>query len=481
MKPQQRAIIRRTQGTVVQAKVQEAIRLLGMSSLELANFVKTELAENPLLTEGEFDTVSSSQESPEDRDDSDSDIYQNIVSGLELIDNNNEDWQGGDIPEFSGAKSENGIVERLDLIADHPQSLHETLVKQVLLENFNSEERAIAFQLIENTDEVGYLRIELEKIASICNVSTEKVERVLSCCQNFEPTGVMARDLQECYKLQLVEMKQFGKRMELVIDNLERVASKDWESIKSETGLEREDVQDAVKILKQLSSRPFDPNTWINATNVTPDVIVGANQDKTYSVDLNPEAFPNVFIDQDYVSQIKPRQSDANLDQYIETHTSRANWLIEAINRRAITILRVAIEIVYHQTPYLRNGLTEFKALTARQVAKKLALHESTISRAIADKFIATPRGTLPFNFFFSRATVSTSTSEDKSSQAVKEQIKLLISAESPRTILSDNQIAIRLKQAGTSISRRTVTKYRETLGIPSSNDRRRLLMVKQN
>lgn len=476
MKPQQRAIIRRRQGTVVQARVQEAIRLLGMSSQELATFVKAEINENPFLTEAEFDSIPSNERSPEDRDDSRSDLYQDTLSGSDLVDSNDDDWQSNSNPEFSGTDSDIRSFDGMPQIADNPESIHEKLSKQIALAKFNIKDQAIAYQLILHIDEHGYLRAELSEIASLCDASLDEVGLVLSACQKFEPTGVLARDLQECFKLQLVELEQYDQRMDLVLENLEIIASQDWNCLRAKTGLEQEEIREAITILRQLSYRPVESATRIGNPYTTPDVIVEQRQDETYSVELNPAAFPHVLIDHDYISEITRTRSNSELNQFIETNTSRGNWLKEALNRRATTILRVAIEIVQHQTPYLRNGLAEFQPLTARLIAERLALHESTISRAIANKYIATPRGVFPFNFFFSRASVTSLNDEAKSSQAVQEQIKILIAAETPNAVLSDNQIAKKLKESGVSVSRRTVTKYRENLGIPSSPERRRKL-----
>ena len=474
MKPQQRAIIRPRQGTVVQAKVQEAIRLLGMSSQELATFVKAEINENPFLAETEFDSVPSNAGSPEDRDDSRSDLYQDTLSGSDLVDSNDDDWQSNSNPEFSGIDSDIRSIDGMAQIADNPESIHEKLSKQIALAKFSLKDQAIAYQLILHIDEHGYLRAELAKIASLCNASFEEVESVLATCQKFEPTGVFARNLQECFKLQLVELDQYDQRMGLVLENLDIIASQDWNCMRAKTGLEPEEIRKAISVLRQLSYRPVESSTGIGNPYTTPDVIVEQRQDETYSVELNPAAFPYVLIDYDYISELPRTKSNVQLNQFIETHTSRGNWLTEALNRRATTILRVAIEIVQHQTPYLDSGLAAFRPLTARLVAERLALHESTISRAIASKYMATPRGVFPFNFFLSRATVTGSNDEGKSSQAVQEQIKILIAAETPNAVLSDNQIAKKLKESGVSVSRRTVTKYRENLGIPSSPERRR-------
>ena len=476
MKPQQRAIVRPKQGTVLQAKVQEAIRLLGLSSHELSTFVKAEINENPFLTEAELDSVPSNAESPEDREDSRSDLYQDTLAESELVESNDDDWQDNSNPEFSGADSGIHSLDGIGQIADNPESIHEKLSKQIALARFNLKDQAIAYQLILHIDEKGYLRAEIAEIASLCDASVEEVESVLSACQKFEPTGVLARNLKECFKLQLVELDQYDQRMDLVLENLDIVASQDWNCLRAKTGLEQEEVREAINLLRQLSYRPFDSATSTGNPYTKPDVIVEQRQDQTYSVELNPAAFPNVLIDYDYISEITRTRSNSELNQYIENHTSRGNWLLEALNRRAITILRVASEIVQHQTPYLHHGLAKFQPLTARLVAERLALHESTISRAIANKYIETPRGIYPFSFFFSRASVTSSHDEGKSSQAVQEQIKSLIAAETPNAVLSDNQITKKLKQSGVSISRRTVTKYRENLGIPSSPERRRKL-----
>lgn len=476
MKSQQRAVIRRKQGTVLQAKVQEAIKLLGMSRQDLVTFVKTELTENPFLTESEFDSISLETISPEDREDSKSDVYQDVISGENLVENNNDYRQESNSEGALNSSSAENDFDWVDKLAARPESLFERLQKQIAQVKFSNEERLVAIHLAENTDDSGYLRANLNDIAKDCNVSIGKVESVLSTCQKFEPTGVMARSLQECFKLQLEELNQYDRRMALVLDNLPLVASQNWDSLQTLTGLKESEIRVAITILRQLSYKPVETNPEIVTSDLIPDVIVEMRQDGTFSVELNPEAFPHVLVDSDYISEVNSKTTDDNLNQYIAKHSSRANWLIDALSRRATTILRVATEVIHHQTPFLRHGLREFQTLTARLVADRLTLHESTISRAIADKFIATPRGTFPFNFFFSRASLQSRSETGKSSESVQEQIKILIKEERPDGILSDSQIAKKLTELGVKISRRTVTKYREKIGLPSSTERRQLV-----
>lgn len=476
MKLQQRATLRRTQGTVVQAKVQEAIRLLGLPSQEVVALIKAELAENPFLVEfkSELSTTYSEEEA---RKDSTNETYQDAIEGLSLTDGFGDDGifeDKGNLQADSGTNAKDWG----DLVENHTESLFDKLHKQVALADFSTEEYEIACQLIEYTDDFGFLRTEVEEISRRSDTSIDLVESVLTACQNFEPTGVMARNLSECFKLQLEEQGIYTQQIALVLDNLELVGQQDWEQLKIRTSLEQDAIRATIKVLSRLSYKPFEPAWEEGEALLKPDVFVEKRHDQTFSVELNDEVFPGIFLDYEYVSRIAKNGADTK--DYIKRQTSRANWLIDALRRRAVTTLRVATEIVQHQTPYLNHGLKEFKTLTARLIAERLALHESTISRAIANKFIATPRGVFPFSFFLSRASISSSEEEGKSSQAVQERIKNLIVEEKSNSVLSDNDIAKRLKDDGFGISRRTVAKYRENLGIPSSSERRRSLKTKK-
>lgn len=477
MKQQQRATLRRTQGTVVQAKVQEAIRLLGLPSQEVVALVKTELAENPFLVEIESEHPTTYSEE-EERKDSANETYQDAIEGLILTEGFDEDDHKIEVKSNLEADSESNAKDWGELVENRPESLFDKLHKQIALAGFCAEEYEIACQLIEHTDDFGFLRTEVEEISRLSNTSTDFVESVLKACQNLEPTGVMARNLSECFKLQLEEQGIYTPQIALVLDNLELVGQQDWEELKIQTGLEQDAIRSNINLLSGLSYKPYEPAWKDGETILKPDVIVEKRHDHTFSVELNDEVFPDILLDYEYISRIAEKGADTK--DYIEKQTSRANWLIDALNRRAITTLRVATEIVRHQTPYLNHGLKEFKTLTARLIAERLVLHESTISRAIANKFIATPRGVFPFSFFLSRASISSSEEEGKSSQAVQERIKILINEEKSDSVLSDNDIANILKEDGFGISRRTIAKYRENLGIPSSSERRKSLKTKK-
>lgn len=476
MKQRQRATLRRTQGTVVQAKVQEAIRLLGLPSQEVVALVKTELAENPFLVEFESELPTTYSEE-EERIDSTNETYQDAIKGLSLTEGFGDDDSIFEDKSNHQADSGANAKDWGDLVENHAESLFDKLHKQLALAGFSTQEYEIACQLIEYTDDSGFLRTDMEEISRRSGTSIDLVESVLTACQNFEPTGVMARNLSECFKLQLEEQGVYTQQIAIVLDNLELVGQQDWEELKIRTGLDEEAIRATINVLSRLSYKPFEPACEEGEALLKPDVIAEKRHDHTFSVALNDEVFPDVLIDYEYVSKIAKNGADTK--DYIEKQTSRANWLIDTLNRRATTTLRVAIEIVQHQTPYLNHGLKEFKTLTARLIAERLALHESTISRAIANKFIATPRGVFPFSFFLSRASISSSEEEGKSSEAVQEKIKNLILEEKSDSVLSDNSIAMKLKEEGYGISRRTVAKYRENLGIPSSSERRRSLKTK--
>jgi len=299
---------------------------------------------------------------------------------------------------------------------------------------------------------------------------------VLEVCQGFEPTGIMARDLNECLSLQLKERDRFDPAMQRLLENLELAARHDLARLSDICGVETDDVADMLMELRDLNPRPGSAFSAGTAVAVAPDVIVRELPNGTYAVELNADTLPRVIMNRAYYAEVSKVATGGEEKDFIEECAADANWLIKSLDQRARTVLKVAREIVRQQDAFLAHGIAHLRPLNLKAVADVIQMHESTVSRVTSNKYAATPRGTFELKYFFSTAIASTGTGEAHSAEAVRHRIKQLIGAETPDNVLSDDQIVDMLKGFGVDVARRTVAKYRESLGIASSVQRRRRL-----
>ncbi|HEX5775774.1 MAG TPA: RNA polymerase factor sigma-54 [Caulobacteraceae bacterium] len=437
--------IRQGQGLVVTPQLQQAIKLLQLSNLELEGFVEAELERNPLLQRAE----------PERR--AAEPMPQPMV------------WRGSG----SGAAPFDGDEAPLR----REKTLHEHLHDQLAMTRLEPAERAIANVLIEAVDEGGYLRTPLAEIADRLGCAEALVETVLTRLQGFEPTGAFARDLAECLALQLKERNRYDPAMQALIDNLDLLARRDLDALRKACGVDEEDLRDMLAELKALTPRPGAAFGGEPTQPIVPDVVVRETGGGTWHVELNTETLPRVLVDRRYHAQIAAgARSEADKTFVAETLAS-ANWLVRSLDQRAKTILKVAGEIVRRQDAFLAFGVEHLKPLNLKAVAEAIGMHESTVSRVTSNKYLATPRGVFELKFFFTASIGATGDGEAHSAESVRHRIRQLIEAERAETgVHSDDAIVEILKEAGVDIARRTVAKYREAMRIPSSLERRRML-----
>ena len=334
-------------------------------------------------------------------------------------------------------------------------------------------ERLIGFHLIDMLDEAGYLVGSLQELADLLGCSMERVEAALAAVQRFDPSGIFARDLKECLAIQLAERNRLDPAMAVLLDHLDLVAQRDQAKIMKLCRLDAEDVADMVAELRALNPKPALAFDTSPAEAIIPDILMQPRPDGVWHIELNPETLPKVLVNARYHAEVRLRARTREERDYLTDRLQQANWLVKALHQRATTILKVATEIVRQQSAFFQKGVEHLRPLTLRDVAEQVELHESTVSRVTANKYIATPRGTLELKYFFTAAIAGLG-GQEHSAEAVRHRIRQLIDQETAEKVLSDDMIVAILHADGIDIARRTVAKYREAMRIPSSVQRRR-------
>ena len=498
MSMRQRLDLKQGQSLVMTPQLQQAIKLLELSNIELAEFVAAEIERNPLLQRGENDNDDTddrrSDVEPQRREELKLDAGTGLGAAKDQLDAPQSDvfepGTGSDtaLPanasgpsattDWSRAGNGATMGESFDFEAalTRELTLREHLLEQVQMSGFDAVDSLIASQLVEETDEVGYCRANLDDLTESLGTDLEHVLRVLKRCQTFEPTGVMARSVSECLSLQLAEQNRLDPAMEKLVENLDLVAKHDIARLANICGVDKADIKDMVIELRALTPRPGGGFAGDTAVAVAPDVYVRELPNGMFAVELNSGTLPRVLMDNAYYAEVSALPMRENDKQFITECAADASWLIKSLDQRARTILKVASEIVRQQDGFFAKGVAHLRPLNLKQVADAIDMHESTVSRVTSNKFMATPRGLFNLKYFFSAAIPSTGGGEAHSAEAVRYRIKQLIEEETIEKVLSDDQIVEILTEFGIEIARRTVAKYRESLGIPSSVQRRRML-----
>ena len=497
----QRLEVRQTQTLVMTPQLQQAIKLLQLSNLELVDYVDQELERNPLLEREEGGAESSEAGTAEaaeqaeaapaaDRDESALDFTEAVGPPEErdspldtdydnIYDNTpSDDWSRSVGSGPSGAGSANGALDDggFDIdqrLSDSP-TLRDHLLNQLQLELTDPVDRMIGVHLIDLLDESGYLSAGLETVAELLGCDLARVEATLKRMQSFDPTGILARDLKECLALQLAERNRLDPAMAALLDHLELLANRDLAKLKRLCGVDDEDLVEMVAEIRALDPKPalaFDSRV---AEPIVPDVLMRAAPKGGWLIELNSETLPRVLINRHYYARLTKEARNQTEKDYISERFQSANWLVKSLHQRATTILKVATEIAKLQDAFFRQGVQHLRPLTLRDVAEAIEMHESTVSRVTSNKFIATPRGTYELKYFFTSAIAGTD-GGTHSAEAVRHRIRSLIDAENADKVLSDDTIVELLQNEGIEIARRTVAKYRESMKIPSSVQRRRL------
>ena len=475
--------IRQSQQLVLTPQLRQAIQLLQLSNLELDAFLAEELSKNPLL---EAQSGEPGDEQPTGDflgEDSDSDEAPDDPGADDLIMGQADDdrpldmdWQSEalETDSFSDVVTSGGGEEAFDFdrVQYAASSLAEHLQDQ--LHGASGDVGDLARIIAETLEETGYLTVPLDQIAELTGAPIEKVEAALSLVQGLEPAGVGARSLAECLALQAKGADRYDPAMARLIDNLDLLSKGRTNDLKRICGVDDEDLADMIRELRAFDPKPGCQFSAQAAQDVTPDVFVRPTRGG-FAVELNQATLPRLLVNRRYYQELKTGPQDKASRAWLSECLQSASWLVKALDQRARTIVKTVSEIVRRQQGFFERGVSAMKPMTLREVADAIGMHESTISRVTSNKYLLCDRGLYELKYFFGSG-VASAEGEGAAAEAVKAGIREIIEAETE--VLSDDAIAALLKQRGFDVARRTVVKYRESMGIGSSIQRRRLRKI---
>jgi RNA polymerase sigma-54 factor len=497
----QKLLIRQTQSLVMTPQLMQAIKLLQLSHLDLAAYVDGELERNPLLErtaeqeQAREDASEAPAEPPPpeveptgaDWMDDRLESRQSIEARLDTDLNNvfpddsagpprTAESQPGAYSDWSGTGGggHNDGEYNLEAFVTAETTLASHLAEQVSMTFTDPIERMLAQYLVDLVDDAGYLPVDLSEAADKLGASMAQIEAVLARLQTFDPPGVCARSLVECLAIQLRELNRMDPAMRALLDHIELVAKRDFNSLRKICGVDDEDLVEMIGEIKHLNPKPGLAFSSVLVQPIVPDVFVRQGPDGSWLVELNHDTLPRVLVNQSYYAKVSKSAKKDTEKSYLAECLQTATWLVRALDQRAKTILKVATEIVRQQDAFFTNGVQYLRPLNLKTVADAIDMHESTVSRVTANKYIAAARGTFEMKFFFTSAIAAADGGEAHSAEAVRYRIKQLVDAEAANDVMSDDAIVEQLRQAGINIARRTVAKYREAMRIPSSVQRRR-------
>ena len=473
--------IRQTQALVLTPQLQQAIKLLQLSNLELDAFIAEELSKNPLL---EAQAGEDEREAPiQSTDDSDGDEAPDDPGADHLIMGQAEDDRPLDVDwtaealetdSFNDVVTSSGGEEAFDFerVQYSAASLAEHLQDQ--LHGQSGDVGDLARIITETLDETGYLTVSLDQIAELTGASLPLLERALALVQGLDPPGVGARSLAECLALQAKAADRYDPAMARLIDNLDLLSKGRMQDLKRICGVDDEDLADMIRELRAYDPKPGCRFSASATEEVSPDVFVRKSRGG-YSVELNQATLPRLLVNRRYYQELKAGPQDKASRAWLSECLQSASWLVKALDQRARTIVKVVSEIVKRQQGFFDRGVSAMKPMTLREVAEAIEMHESTVSRVTSNKYLLCDRGLFELKYFFGSG-VQSAEGEGAAAEAVKAGIREIIDHETE--VLSDDAIAALLKQRGFDCARRTVVKYRESMGIGSSIQRRRMRKI---
>ncbi|WP_315741250.1 MULTISPECIES: RNA polymerase factor sigma-54 [unclassified Bradyrhizobium] len=516
----QRLEFRQSQSLVMTPQLMQAIKLLQLSNLDLSTFVEEELERNPLLeraSDGPEAPVAGEQQMSERAEFSEGseangdDFGEGASGGGESFEGAQEDWMSRDLGTrteieqtldtgldnvFSEEPAEAAARTAQDAApttytewgggasGDEDYNLEAFVAAETTLSDHLAEQAAVAFTapadrmigqyLIDLVDEAGYLPADLGQAADRLGAEQADVDAVLGVLQTFDPPGICARNLSECLAIQLRELDRYDPAMQALVEHLDLLAKRDFVALRKLCAVDDEDLVDMIGEIRRLDPKPGLKFGTTRTQTMVPDVYVRPGPDGGWLVELNSDTLPRVLVNQVYYSELSKTIRKDGDKSYFTDCLQNATWLVRALDQRARTILKVATEIVRQQDGFFTHGVAHLRPLNLKAVADAIQMHESTVSRVTANKYMATNRGTFELKYFFTASIASADGGEAHSAEAVRHHIKQLIDAEDPSAILSDDTIVEKLRAAGIDIARRTVAKYREAMRIPSSVQRRR-------
>jgi RNA polymerase sigma-54 factor len=514
----QRLEFRQSQSLVMTPQLMQAIKLLQLSNLDLTTFVEEELERNPLLERANDEApggeapAEAGQFSDHDGEDSGSQGADDGFGGSgNAFEPGQEEWMSKDLgtraeieqtldtgldnvfseePAEAAARNAQDVAPttytewgggasgdedyNLEAFVAAETTLGDHLAEQLSVAFTGAAQRMIGQYLIDLVDEAGYLPPDLGQAAERLGATQKDVEDVLAVLQKFDPPGVCARSLSECLAIQLRELDRYDPAMQALVEHLDLLAKRDIAALRKLCGVDDEDIADMIGEIRRLNPKPGMKFGSARLQTMVPDVYVRPGPDGGWHVELNSDTLPRVLVNQTYYSELSKKKGKDGDKSYFTDALQNATWLVRALDQRARTILKVATEIVRQQDGFFTHGVAHLRPLNLKAVADAIQMHESTVSRVTANKYMATNRGTFELKYFFTASIASADGGEAHSAEAVRHHIKQLIDSELPAAILSDDTIVERLRASGIDIARRTVAKYREAMRIPSSVQRRR-------
>lgn len=512
--------LRQSQQLVMTPQLQQAIKLLQLSNLELADYVSEEVERNPLLEVGDpgandpnaqeggehggtasddnlregnsgknsddgLVAADKSMDSALDTGNSsdsalDTNLETNVYNNDSVADRPELSSGGSSGLSYEGSgsiKGGGGISDDrgLDQTLEGEENLHDYLTRQMTVLFHDPVDILTATHLIDVVDEAGYINATLlGDISERLSVEESFVEEILVSLQTLEPSGVFARSLGECLAIQLKELDRYDPAMQALIENLDLLAKRDMAAIKRICGVDQDDISDMIKEIRALNPKPGLAYGGVDVQPVVPDIFIKKTRVGTWTVELNSDTLPKVLVNSQYAAELRDVGGTKEAKAFISDCVSNANWLVKALDQRARTILKVSTALIKAQGLFFEHGVRFLKPLTLKDIADEIDMHESTVSRVTNNKFMSCPRGMFELKYFFTSSISAADGGDAHSAESVKFRLKELIDAEDPKKILSDDKLVVLMKAEGIDIARRTVAKYREALKIPSSVQRRR-------
>lgn len=462
-----------SQSLVMTPQLQQAIKLLQLSRMELENMINSELVENPVLEEsGDSESTlqgmeeakkkkeeTSQEENPQNNDDFNWESYLENVRST---------------PNLPAYRSSDDELPSYENTLTAPPSLFTHLDWQLKMSDLTNKQKLIGEIIIGNLSDDGYLQTTIEEISQKENFDPHEVEAVLYRIQEFDPLGVAARNLQECLLVQIYDLKEEDETLERIVENhLSDLEKKNYGNIAKTLGITIEDVIKRVKVIEELEPKPGRAFGGTPAHYIIPDIFI-VKREGEYVVMLNEDGLPKLKISNFYKNLLEKENQHNNTKEYIQGKLRSAVWLIRSIHQRQRTIYKVTESIVRQQKDFFEKGISSLKPLVLRDVANDIGMHESTISRVTTNKYVHTPRGIFELKFFFNSG-ISRLQGGDVASESVKEKVKEIIATEDVKRPFSDQKVVELLKKDNINIARRTVAKYREMLGILPSSKRKKI------
>ena len=474
--------LKMSQQLVMTPQLQQAIKLLQLSRMDLIDAVRDELMENPLLEEAtEISATEAHTESADEvRKREEAEKTSDVQGDSDIKDAETQiDWEAyfenysSPTPGTGTQRLRDDDLPGYEATLTRKTSLYDHLMWQLQVSDFTKQEERVAGALIGNINDDGYLKgLDLVALAGELDNDVEYVEEVLEMLQRFDPIGVAARDLKECLLIQARFLELGAIVEDIISDHLENLERKNYQAIVRGVGVDLDEVIEATKLIIQLEPRPGRPYAGDAARYITPDIYIKKNEDGEYKALLNEDGMPRLKISRFYRNALR-EAAGSETKKYVTEKLNSAAWLIRSIQQRQKTIVKVTESIIRFQRSFLDSGVEHLKPLILRDVAEDIGMHESTVSRVTTNKYVHTPQGIYELKYFFNSAIQGDA--GDLASEAVKSKIKQIIAAEDVKRPYSDQKLVEMLKKDGVTIARRTVAKYREAMNILPSSRRKRL------